>query len=276
MADGFRVRAMGRDDHRCVLALVDADRLPGQPVAGSDLLTAPSRDGLVRPVTLVLTDAADAVRGVVHCAVRTRDGAGLIGWLHAYEDFTTAAALVAVARAHLRPVLALYAGFGPTQAPASGVLHLPGIPRCLRPATTRALRAAGFTPAAGRLYFHHPLALPLLAPSSRFPRAEVRAQSDPAGVRLTLFAADGQVLAVAVLHTFDDGPWHLWHLGVRSDRRYRDVASHLLAQCLQTARCCGATGVIAHTDEDDERRAGVLQRAGFTTVDTLAVYHRRP
>ncbi|MFF7242164.1 GNAT family N-acetyltransferase [Streptomyces collinus] len=270
----FWVRVMEPDDHTTVLTLINADRLPGQPAAGPGLLTSPPDDGLALPTTLVLTDLTGTVCGVVHCAVRTRDGAGLIGWLHARENFDAAVALIAAARAHLGPARMLYAGTGPTQASQPGTLPLPGIAQRRRPATTRALHAAGFTEAATRLYLVHPLTPAPAAPV--FPLAKLRPEINPAGVQLTLVETDGQPMATAVLHPLDDEHWQLRHLAVREDRRHRGIASHLLAQCLYTAHTRGATSLTAHIDENDHISARLLQHAGFTDVDTLTIHHRRP
>ncbi|MER6434650.1 GNAT family N-acetyltransferase [Streptomyces sp900105245] len=271
---GFRVRAIEMGDHAAVLALVDADRLVGQPAAGGELLTAVSRKGLVRPATLVLTDTRGTIRGVAHCAVRTSDGAGLIGWLHTLEDIEAAAALIAAARAQLGPVPMLYAGTGPTQPPQAGIFPLLGIAQHRCPSTTRALSSAGFTEAATRLYFHHPLT-PAPAPPIE-PLADLRAATDPPGFQLTLYATDGHPMASAVLHRWDDEHWHLRHLSVRADHRKRGIASHLLAQCLHTAHARGATSLIAHTHENDHISARLLEHAHFTTIDTLTIHHRRP
>ncbi|MFJ9752845.1 GNAT family N-acetyltransferase [Streptomyces chartreusis] len=271
---GVRVRAMEPADHPAVLVLIAADLLPGQPVPDTYLLAAPARDGLAETSTLVLTDTRDVVQGVVHCASRPSDGAGLIGWIHAHENFDALAALLATARAHLASARTLFAGTGPTQPPETVPFALPGIAEHRRPATSRALRAAGFTPATSRRYFHHPLTSTPTAPV--FPMAELRPLADPPGVQVILTETDGTDLATAVLHIEDGDRWLLWHLAVRADRRHRGIGSHLLAQCLHTAHTRGASSVIAHTNEDDTTSIALLTRGGFTSVDTLTVYHRRP
>ncbi|MFG2794506.1 GNAT family N-acetyltransferase [Streptomyces sp. NPDC048419] len=274
MTGGFRVRAMEPDDYTSVLELINADRLPGQPAADPDLLTTPAHDDLGQPATLVLVDSAARICGAAHCAQRVSDGVGLISWLHAGEDVDGVAALITAARGHLGPVRMLYAGTGSTLTPQSGTFQLPGVAQRRHWATTQALRAAGFTPAASRLYFHHPLTPP--PPQPVFPLTELRPQTDPPGVQLTLFETDGQHMATAVLYAHDDEHWQLWHLAVHPDRRHRGIASHLLAQCLHTAHARGATSAIAHTDEDDHISVRLLERAGFTTIDTLTIHCRRP
>ncbi|MFE4579512.1 GNAT family N-acetyltransferase [Streptomyces chartreusis] len=271
---GVRVRAMEPADHQSVLALIAADLLPGQPAPDAYLLAAPARDGLAKTSTLVLTDTHDVVQGVMHCASRPSDGAGLIGWIHGHEDFDALAALIATSRAHLGPTRTLFAGTGPTQTPETVPFALPGIAEHRRPATSRALQAAGFTPATSRRYFHHPLTPTPTAPV--FPMAELRPLADPPGVQVILMETDGTELATAVLHIGDGDHWLLWHLAVRADRRHRGIGSHMLAQCLHTAHTRGASSVIAHTDEDDATSIGLLTSGGFTSVDTLTVYHRRP
>ncbi|WP_369199040.1 GNAT family N-acetyltransferase [Streptomyces djakartensis] len=210
-----------------MLALIRADRLPGQPVADMHLLTGQTRDGLAEVTTLVVSDASGQITGVVQCAVRTSDEAGLIGWLHAHEDFDTLAVLIAAARARLGPVRVVYAGTGPAQPPDTLASVLPGIAERQRPATTRALRAAGFTPASSRRCFHHPLTPAPARPL--FPLAQMRPLTDPPGLQLTLTETDGSALATALLHTHDHDHWQLWHLAVRADRRHRGIGSHLLA-----------------------------------------------
>ncbi|WP_369199155.1 hypothetical protein [Streptomyces djakartensis] len=66
---------MEQDDHSPVLALIREDRLPGQPVADTHLLTGRAREGLAEVTTLVVSDAGDQIAGVVQCAVRTSDEA---------------------------------------------------------------------------------------------------------------------------------------------------------------------------------------------------------
>ncbi|MFI9825617.1 GNAT family N-acetyltransferase, partial [Streptomyces sp. NPDC052013] len=182
-------------------------------------------------------------------------------------------ALIAAVRARLGPVPMLYAGTGPNQSPKTPSLDLPGIAERHRAATTRALRAAGFTPASSRFYFHHPLT----PPPARlvFPLAETRPLTDPPGMQLTLFETDGNPLATAILHKDTDDHWLLWNLTVRNDRRQHGIGSHLLTQCLHTAHTRGAASVIAHIDEDDHASANLLNRSGFNYLDTLTIHHRR-
>lgn len=274
LAGGMRVRAMETADQPSVLALIAADRLPGQPAPDPLLVSGPARNGLAETATLVLTDGAGQIHGAVHVALRSHDHAGLIGWLHAQENFEAVAVLIAAARARLGPVRMLYGGTGPTQPPEVATHALPGIAEHHHAATTRALRAAGFTPATSRLYLHHPLT-PTPA-QSHFPLAEVRPLTDPPGVQLTLLETDGSPLATAVLHSSDDGHWLLRYLAVRAGYRHRGIGSNLLAQCLQIAHLRGATSLIAHTDEDDHASARLLTHAGFAAVDTLTIHHRRP
>jgi hypothetical protein len=87
------------------LALIDADRLPGQPEATGDMLDraldgrSPVDSGwwseLDPPRADVVRDPAGRVWGVVSYAFRPGDGAGIILWLHAEEeDQAVAEALV--------------------------------------------------------------------------------------------------------------------------------------------------------------------------------------
>ncbi|WP_435279948.1 GNAT family N-acetyltransferase [Streptomyces sp. 1222.5] len=270
---GKRVRLMESADHGAVLSLIDDDRLPGQPATDPELIAGPAREGLAEMVTLVLADAADSIVGVVSSAVRVSDATCLIGWLHGREDFEVLATLIAAARARFSLSRTLHAGTGAAQPAQAVAFGMPGIAERRRPAATRALRAAGFTPATSRIYFHRPLTPPPARPV--FPLADLQSLSDPAGMQLTLVETDGHPQATAVMHIKDDH-WLLSHLAVRPDRRGRGIGSHLLALCLHTAHTRGATSLIAHINVDDRASTQLLTSAGFTALDLLTVYHRRP
>ncbi len=91
-------------DRAAALDLINADRMPGQPVATpgmlADALTGRSCVDagwwaeLDHPETLVVTDITGATVGVISCALRPRDGHGVILWLNCQEDEVVARALL--------------------------------------------------------------------------------------------------------------------------------------------------------------------------------------
>ncbi len=245
-----------------VRALVEADRLPG-------LAQAPAPGSAV---TFVLTSARDEIVGAVCCGVRPGDGAGMIWWLHGCEDFDVLTALLAVARSHLGARRTLYACPPP---PGADGRHLPGLPRKRRSVTVRALAVAGFTPAATRWYFHHPLTGREQPPV--YPLAEITPLTDPRDRQLTLTDTHGNHLATAILHTpAPSKTATLCHLVVHPSHRSQGIATRLLTQCLNEAASSGATSVIAHTDQADHHATRLLTSGGFTRADTLTVYRQYP
>ncbi|MFD6826887.1 GNAT family N-acetyltransferase [Streptomyces sp. NPDC060085] len=168
----------------------------------------------------------------------------------------------------------LYAGTGSTQPNRPGTFKLPGIGQGHQPGITRALQAAGFSAAASHNYYQHALVPSPSQPA--FPLAELHQKTNPPGLQLALFEHDGLTVATATLHRYENDQWQLWDLSVRADRRRRGIASHLLAQCLHTALNHGAAGVFAYVSVDHHSGRRLLSKSGFTNVDTLTIYHRRP
>src|SRR5690242_8880732 len=103
----------GLDDD-AVLHLIDADRLPGQPQATPDMLAeavagrSPIDAGwwaeLAPPAIDVLLDVSGAVTGVVSYSTRSRDGAGLILWLHGREEVSAVGELIDHALSQLKDI----------------------------------------------------------------------------------------------------------------------------------------------------------------------------
>ncbi|GAA4672108.1 hypothetical protein [Amycolatopsis dongchuanensis] len=106
-AAGLAVRPLEAADHHAVLELVNADRLPGQPVATAEMLGEALAgrspvdsswwEELAAPRTAVAATSDGEVVGVVSFSTRSRDGAGVLLWLHAREDRTTIVPPCAVA-----------------------------------------------------------------------------------------------------------------------------------------------------------------------------------
>ncbi|MFE0654064.1 GNAT family N-acetyltransferase [Streptomyces sp. NPDC059534] len=260
-------RRYAHADQDAVLALLQADRLPGLPPAAPFLLDQPpSGPGADLTETFLLLGPAGRAVGAVRCGVRPGDDAGMIWWLHGGEDFGVIASLLALARAHLGERRPLYA-FGASPDPAG----LPGLPVRHRPVTVRALQAAGFVPDDATWYFRRLVTVPRRPPG--YPLAEVTALSDPPGWRLKMTDTGGRLLATAVLHAPGDGTAALARLAVHPTHQGRDTGERLLAQCLHLAAGHHATDVTARTNAGDHTAARLLAAAGFALIDTPTVYH---
>ncbi|WP_406053446.1 GNAT family N-acetyltransferase [Streptomyces sp. NBC_01077] len=260
-------RRYAHTDQDAVLALLQADRLPGLPPAAPFLLDQPlSGPGADLAETFVLVGPAGRAEGAVRCGVRPGDDAGVIWWLHGGEDFGVIASLLALARAHLGERRPLYAFGG---SPDAAVL--PGLPVRHRPVTVRVLQAAGFIPDGAIWYFRRLVAVPRRPPG--YPLAEVTALTDPPGWRLKMTDTGGRLLATAVLHAAD-GTVALARLAVHPAHQGRDTGGRLLAQCLHLAAAHHATDVTARTNAGDHTAAHLLAAAGFALIDTPTVYRR--
>jgi hypothetical protein len=144
------LRPITEADHTAVLELVNADRIPGQPVATAGMLAdaaadCSSVDGgwwaeLSEVRVDVLTDTTLGLLGVVSYGHRPRDRAGIIVWVHALEDPGIVAELIqhAVSRLAEHPVVE---AFGFATPFGRG---LDALPVWHRPVTDHALRGAGF------------------------------------------------------------------------------------------------------------------------------------
>ncbi|WP_345528958.1 GNAT family N-acetyltransferase [Streptomyces showdoensis] len=284
-AAGLSVRAYHPGDEAAVLGLVGADRLPGQPPATPGMLAEALAgrspvdggwwDELEAPVTEVICDATDQVLGAVSYARRPSDQSGFILWLHCREDEGLAEALISRALHRL--------GTGTVHAfefASALTLGLEGLPARHRPATLKALEAAGFTGRDSWRYMRADL------PVAGLPRAErctVEECEDPPGRRLEV--RDGaELLAEATIGRPVDGVGVLWWIGVAQAARGRGTGLALLGSALDELAGIGAREVILYVDDDappgdterDRTAAnGLYDRAGFTEVDRLHCFTPR-
>jgi len=144
-------RAYRSADEQAALALINADRITGQPtctaamlaeaLAGRSAIDSGWWAELESLTTEVLITETNEVAGVVSYARRSRDGTGLVLWLHGREIAEVVDALVlrALNAFHERPVHAF------DFATPLG-LGLETLPVRHRPVTHAALLGAGFTP----------------------------------------------------------------------------------------------------------------------------------
>ncbi|MGH3716537.1 MAG: GNAT family N-acetyltransferase [Micromonosporaceae bacterium] len=281
---GLRARPFisGRDAD-AVLALVNADRLRGQPeatlemlaeaVAGHSAIDAGWWIELNHPVAVdVVEDAAGAVVGVVSYATRPRDGAGLILWLHGEERLNVVAALVDHALAELgdrQPVDAF------DFSTALG-LGFEALPVHHRPVTAAVLSDRGFASRDLWRYMHRHL------PAPELPHAAAYSVEppDPGKRRLTVRDGD-QVSAEAIVGVPVAGIGVLWWLSVDGAARGRGIGRALLGSALDLLAGLGAAEVILYVDDDEpggerDRAAAnkLYESAGFTEVDRLHSFRR--
>jgi ribosomal protein S18 acetylase RimI-like enzyme len=271
-------------DASAVLAVINADRLSGQPDTTPSMLTealggrSPVDSGwwaeLEQPVTQVAVDATGAVAGAVSYALRPKDDTGLLLWLHCREDPRTADTLIShtVAALAPRPVHAFHV--------ASALsLGLEALPVRHRPVTARALERAGFS--GQRLWRYMRADLP----AHGLPRlAHVTVGPDPGGKSARRLEAreGGRPLAEAVVGLPQQGIGVLWWIGVEPDARGRGMGRAMLGSALDVLAGLGASEVILYVDDDappgDERDRtaanSLYESAGFTEIDRLFSYSR--
>jgi ribosomal protein S18 acetylase RimI-like enzyme len=273
-------------DEQAVLALVGADRLPGQPETTPAMLAealagrSPVDSGwwaeLDPPVTEVIYDRVDQVLGVVSYATRPNDEAGLILWLHCREDHTVAEALIDRALHQLGPPTVHAFEFA-----SALTLGLEALPVRARPATRRVLEAAGFTARDLWRYLHAPL------PLAGFPRAAhitVSESEEPPGKRLEV-REGGELVAEATIGRPVAGIGVLWWISVIPAARGRGLGPALLGSAVDLLTGLGADQVILYVDDDappgdaerDRTAANrMYDRAGLKEIDRLHSFTRRP
>ncbi|MEU9719643.1 GNAT family N-acetyltransferase [Streptomyces sp. NPDC047976] len=286
-APRLTLRPYAPADADAVLSLVNADRLPGQPVATPEMLhealagRSPIDCGwwaeLDPPATLVAVRADGTVVGVAAWALRPGDGTGLILWLHCREDPRVADALVAGALTALgpRPVEAFQLATALTRGVGA-------LPRAHREATHAALERAGFR---GEPQWRY-LLVGLPAPD--LPRAAgVRTLPEPGDSharRLEVRRGEAAAEAEAVIGLPVEGAGALWWIGVRPPSRRRGLGRALLGSALDLLASHGAREAFLYVEadtvpgaEDDRTAAAALYRsAGFREVDLLYSYTLRP
>jgi ribosomal protein S18 acetylase RimI-like enzyme len=281
-AGGLTARPYSPADVGAVLDVVNADRLPGQPRVTAGMLgealagRSPVDSGwwadLADLRTDVLTGPTGAAVGVVAYAVRPRDDAGVILWLHGREDPTVVAAAVDHAAASLSDRSVLHAF---DFATALG-LGLEALPVRHRPATHAALCERSFTSSDLWRYMHRRL------PATELPRASgYRTVSEDGKQHLRLHNGDRLVGEATIGVPMVGGIGVLWWLHVDPAARGCGLGAALLGSALDRLARLGAREVILYVDDDDpggerDRSAAnrLYERCGFTEVDRLHSYRR--
>jgi ribosomal protein S18 acetylase RimI-like enzyme len=217
----------------------------------------------------VATTGTGRVVGVVSYAVRPRDGAGVIVWLHGGEDRGVVDALLdhVLSRLVGRPVEAF------SFATALG-LGMEALPIRHRPVTAAALTDRGFLGTDLWRYMCADL------PVTGLPRTSYTTSSD--GDRLSLTVRDGETLfGEATVGPPVQGIGVLWWISVEPAARGRGLGKALLGSALDLLSGLGANQVILYVDDDEpdgerDRTAAnrLYERAGFIEVDRLLSYRR--
>ncbi|WP_327685561.1 GNAT family N-acetyltransferase [Streptomyces sp. NBC_00467] len=281
---GPTLRPFTSADRNAVLALVDDDRMGGQPVStpamldealqGRSSVDAGWWAELEPPDVVVAEDADGVVVGVASYALRLKDDTGQLLWLHCREDERTADALIRHA----------LAAFGTREAHAFTFasalsLGLEALPVLHRPTTAEALRRAGFT--GERLWRYMLAALPV----DGMPRLpDVRVGHEPGDRQAWRLEArrDRRVVAEAVVGSPVQGIGVLRWIGVLPDLRGRGLGRAMLGNALGVLTECGADKVVLYVDDDaaagDERdrtaAVSLYESVGFAEVDRLYSYSR--
>jgi GNAT superfamily N-acetyltransferase len=271
----FSVRQLKLGDDGDVLRLVNADRLPGQPLASQDMLAQALAGRSViggdwwAELTDVTTEVAvasdDRPLGVMSRAVRERDNTSLILWLHAGEDPAVISALLdhAIQQSGDRPISAF------PFATALG-LGMEALPVRHRPATHAALLERGFAPSD--LWRYLRMKLQGMGQQRQASGAEVT------DVRRTLqIRENDRVVGEAMVGMPVQGVGVLWWIGLEPAARELDLDKALLGSALEFLWRVGAGEVIllvASADLDDSHLMALYELAGFEEVDQLHGYRR--
>jgi ribosomal protein S18 acetylase RimI-like enzyme len=284
------VRAYRRADHDAVLALVNADRLPGQPRTTREHLRealagrSPIDSGWWAELSQLHTDVLvedGRVTGAVAFARQPRN-AGVLLWLHAGEDPDRVAALVEHVMQQLQSCAEIHA----FEFASALTLGLEALPLQHRPVTAAALERAGLHGQDLWCYMRCDLSGPGRVPAGAHHGADLVITSAPNAERsgTVLTARRGSVeVGEAVVSAPQSGVGVLWWLEVADRHRGTGAGRALLHAALQHLHRAGAHEVILYVD-DDEPPGGPRDRApakalytscGFVQVDRLVSFTKR-
>lgn len=282
MAARYGIRALGERDHEAVLEFINADRLPGQPVATPAMLAealagrSPVDSGWWAELTDLRTDVAVGetgdLAGVVSYAVRPRDGAGVILWLHANEVPIVVAELLdhVVKQVRGRSIEAFAFATALT-------VGLEALPVSHRQVTHQVLLSCGFRDHDLWRYMHRRL------PASGLPQTAAYTVDEDEGGRQRLTLRENEaVVAEATIGLPSPEIGVVWWLEVNPAARGRGFGASLLGSALALLSRLGAQHVILYVDDDEpggdrDRTAAnrLYERSGFNQVDRLHSYRRQ-
>jgi len=272
-----KARPLGPDDFEALCALVDRDRLPGQPACTAErvrtaLAGRSSTDpwwwrelATMRTVGVEGPDGSLVGAGALG---RRRRGDRYLLWLHAGEDPAGVEAVLWPLLRGVRRGDPIFAFWSATELSVG----LEGLPRQHRPVTHEALLGRGFTGQDRWLYLSGAAASP--APDTPFRRrghgTELRVELDVEGT-----PAGGAELSLAA-----PGVGVIWWLEIEPEYRRRGLGRQLLRAARSVLAEEGVDDVILFVDHDDPKardRRPALElylAEGFTVVDHLWSYRR--
>lgn len=272
-------------DTAAVLELINAERIPGQPVTSAGMLSD-ALEGrsavdagwwadLESPSTWVAVSGHGSVVGAVSYAWRPKDRTGMLLWLHSGEQEPVAKALVdhVVTEFAPNPVEAF-------QIASALSLGLEALPVGHRPVTDAVLRRTGFT--AERLWRYMRADLPVTSLPRLVRVKESTSAGGKAARRLEAHRFWRTVTAEAEVGEPVQGIGVLWWIEVSEASRGRGLGRRMLGSALARLTDLGAREVILYVDDDaprgdlrDRTAANSLyESAGFIEVDRLYSYKR--
>jgi ribosomal protein S18 acetylase RimI-like enzyme len=273
-----KVRPLGLDDVESLRALVDGDRLPGQPACTADMVasTLTGRSNVAawwwRQLTTMKTLGAETASGELVGAGavgrRAQRGARYLLWVHANEDRDVLEAVIWALLRGARRNDPVFAFCFATELSVG----LEGLPRNARPHTHEALVARGFTGKDRWLYLRS-------IGAGDPPAAEYHCRRLAGDLRVELTVA-GERVGEAELSVPAPGLGVVWWLEIEARHRRCGYGRQLLRAARHVLAEAGANETILLVDHDnpeerDRRPALELYRnEGFTVVDHLWSYGR--
>jgi GNAT superfamily N-acetyltransferase len=276
------VRPIQADDVPSVIDLINADRLPGQPVCDTELLHRALRGDFpgdprgwsgFNDVRTLVAERGGRVVGVASSAVKVTDGSGWLLWLHASEQRPVVEALLDRVLNELGESGGCHA-FGVAVAFSLGVEALPVSSRQV---TDGVLQERGFGRWKGWRYLAAPLDPQQLGPAPE-PLATVAVASgpgEPPAWRLEV-GTRRQPVAVAEVSLGDDGCGLLAGIQVDDLYRGRGVERGLLREAMHLLAAQGAQTIAVILDRSRLGPEGLepYRECGFHDLDELWSYRR--
>jgi ribosomal protein S18 acetylase RimI-like enzyme len=271
------IRPFGPDDVEPLCALVDADRLPGQPACTTEMVRAVMAGRSTvdawwwsQLATMRVVVAEDGSGRLVGAGAMGRwpSGTRYLLWLHGAEDREVLdAVLWSLLRGVRRPD-PIFAFWFATELSVG----LEGLPRAARPHTHEALLARGFVGEDRWLYLR-------ATGAGSPPTAQYRTRGLGGELRVELTAGN-EVVGGAEVSLPAPGFGVLWWLEIEPEHRRRGRGRELLRAARAVLAEAGAQEMILFVDRDDpvarDRRPALAlyESEGFATVDHLWSYRR--
>lgn len=283
----YQIRSYQPADRVAVLALINADRLPGQPLAtrqhlrealtGRSVIDGGWWEELTQLRTDVLLDRGQ-VQGVVSYAHQPRD-AGVLLWLHAQEQRGPVTRLVG----HVLDQLGGRATVNAFEFASALTRGVEALPVRHRHVTAAVLQQHGFRGQDLWRYMRRDLTdLSDLRddPRGRHLLITTAPGADRSGSTLTAVRRPSTEVGQAVLGTPEAGVGVLWWLEVTDRHRGTGAGRTLINAALRHLQAAGAREAILYVD-DDEPPGGARDRGpanrlydscGFVEVDRLTSF----